>query len=96
MIFLDLQFSTDDEEFEEVNSDAEGISIAVEQGDVAGPSTQNIQSGLKIEEPNDSQQAAEAMVQLSGINFYTQPKGKKSLTNFLSHNLLTLLFVLLF
>ncbi|XP_065085735.1 transcription initiation factor TFIID subunit 1-like isoform X2 [Ochlerotatus camptorhynchus] len=55
------QYSTDDEEFEEVTmSDNEGVSVTLDQS--------NAQSNSSMMPPQegDSQQAAEAMVQLSG------------------------------
>ncbi|XP_037910415.1 transcription initiation factor TFIID subunit 1 isoform X2 [Hermetia illucens] len=78
----DLQFSTDDEEFEEVISENdESVAATLDQGEglsrgatseVAGPS----QAGPHGED--DSQQAAEAMVQLSGVGFYTQPQDESN------------------
>uniref|UniRef100_A0A1Q3F3H4 Transcription initiation factor TFIID subunit n=1 Tax=Culex tarsalis TaxID=7177 RepID=A0A1Q3F3H4_CULTA len=58
------QYSTDDEEFEEVTmSDNEGVSVTLDQSNAAQSSSSMLppQDG-----EGDSQQAAEAMVQLSG------------------------------
>ncbi|XP_055848385.1 transcription initiation factor TFIID subunit 1 isoform X1 [Episyrphus balteatus] len=78
----DLQCSTDDEEFEEVMTEDEaGAAMLLDQGEAGQP-----ESVIKVEETeigigqpeegqhgeDDSQQAAEAMVQLSGVGFYTQ------------------------
>ncbi|XP_035795589.1 transcription initiation factor TFIID subunit 1-like isoform X3 [Anopheles albimanus] len=58
------QYSTEDEEFEEVGmSDTEGVSVTLEQ------SNTNTSSMMPPGE-DDSQQAAEAMVQLSGTQYY--------------------------
>lgn len=65
-----MQFSTDDEEeFEEVDNVTDCL--------VQGESANNTQMSGHMMGPgeDDSQQAAEAMVQLSGIGFYTQPQG---------------------
>ncbi|XP_058465400.1 transcription initiation factor TFIID subunit 1 isoform X2 [Malaya genurostris] len=62
------QYSTDDEEFEEVTmSDNEGVSVTLDQSNA--PSTSSM---LPMQEEGDSQQAAEAMVQLSGTQYFTQ------------------------
>ncbi|XP_053696319.1 transcription initiation factor TFIID subunit 1 isoform X2 [Sabethes cyaneus] len=62
------QYSTDDEEFEEVTmSDQEGVSVTLDQSNA--PSSSSI---MPPQEEGDSQQAAEAMVQLSGTQYFTQ------------------------
>ncbi|XP_058813451.1 transcription initiation factor TFIID subunit 1 isoform X2 [Topomyia yanbarensis] len=62
------QYSTDDEEFEEViMSDNEGVSVTLDQSNA--PSTSSILPPL---EEGDSHQAAEAMVQLSATQYFTQ------------------------
>lgn len=72
------QYSTDDEEFEEVTmSDNEGVSVTLDQS--------NAQSSMMLnpnapEGEGDSQQAAEAMVQLSGTTqYFTQPAAEESM-----------------
>uniref|UniRef100_A0A182J0C7 Transcription initiation factor TFIID subunit 1 n=1 Tax=Anopheles atroparvus TaxID=41427 RepID=A0A182J0C7_ANOAO len=58
-------YSTDDEEFEEVGmSDNEGVSVTLEQSNTTSSMLAAPQS------EDDSQQAAEAMVQLSGTQYY--------------------------
>uniref|UniRef100_A0A182XX78 Transcription initiation factor TFIID subunit 1 n=1 Tax=Anopheles stephensi TaxID=30069 RepID=A0A182XX78_ANOST len=60
----DHQYSTDDEEFEEVGtSDNEGVSVTLEQSNTTS-------SMMPPQSEDDSQQAAEAMVQLSGAQYY--------------------------
>uniref|UniRef100_A0A2M4BTE0 Putative transcription initiation factor tfiid subunit 1 n=1 Tax=Anopheles marajoara TaxID=58244 RepID=A0A2M4BTE0_9DIPT len=62
----DNQYSTDDEEFEEVGmSDTEGVSVTLEQSNT---NTSSMMPPGHSED--DSQQAAEAMVQLSGTQYY--------------------------
>ncbi|XP_055699483.1 transcription initiation factor TFIID subunit 1 isoform X1 [Phlebotomus papatasi] len=77
----DLQFSTDDEEFEEVGSDNDHESVVetLAQGEGLNRSGSAISGGgggssIGVHGDDDSQQAAEAMVQLSGIGFYNQPQ----------------------
>ncbi|XP_021710567.1 transcription initiation factor TFIID subunit 1 isoform X2 [Aedes aegypti] len=61
------QYSTDDEEFEEVTmSDNEGVSVTLDQSNA--PSN----SSILPPQEGDSQQAAEAMVQLSGTQSFYQ------------------------
>ncbi|XP_058117748.1 transcription initiation factor TFIID subunit 1 isoform X2 [Anopheles coustani] len=61
----DHHYSTDDEEFEEVGmSDNEGVSVTLEQSNTTSSMLAAPQS------EDDSQQAAEAMVQLSGAQYY--------------------------
>ncbi|XP_052869820.1 transcription initiation factor TFIID subunit 1 [Anopheles cruzii] len=61
----DNQYSTDDEEFEEVGmSDNEGVSVTLEQSNTTSSMMPTAHS------EDDSQQAAEAMVQLSGAQYY--------------------------
>lgn len=90
-----MQFSTDDEEFEEVVGDNESVAATLGQGEALARSSQpvNYIPGKKIifihypiqllsfdltllftggHSEDDSKQAAEAMVQLSGIGFYNQ------------------------
>ncbi|XP_003436646.2 transcription initiation factor TFIID subunit 1 isoform X1 [Anopheles gambiae] len=58
------QYSTDDEEFEEVGtSDNEGVSVTLEQSNTTS-------SMMPPQSEDDSQQAAEAMVQLSSAQYY--------------------------
>uniref|UniRef100_A0A182VQB5 Transcription initiation factor TFIID subunit 1 n=1 Tax=Anopheles minimus TaxID=112268 RepID=A0A182VQB5_9DIPT len=60
----DHHYSTDDEEFEEVGtSDNEGVSVTLEQSNTTS-------SMMPPQSEDDSQQAAEAMVQLSGAQYY--------------------------
>uniref|UniRef100_A0A182QS87 Transcription initiation factor TFIID subunit 1 n=1 Tax=Anopheles farauti TaxID=69004 RepID=A0A182QS87_9DIPT len=60
----DHQYSTDDEEFEEVaTSDNEGVSVTLEQSNT-------MSSMVPPQSEDDSQQAAEAMVQLSSSQYY--------------------------
>ncbi|XP_050067932.1 transcription initiation factor TFIID subunit 1 [Anopheles maculipalpis] len=60
----DHQYSTDDEEFEEVGtSDNEGVSVTLEQSNTTS-------SMMPPQSEDDSQQAAEAMVQLSSAQYY--------------------------
>ncbi|XP_059612108.1 transcription initiation factor TFIID subunit 1 isoform X2 [Phlebotomus argentipes] len=77
----DLQYSTDDEEFEEVGSDNEHESVVetLAQGEGLNRSGSVVSGGgggnsIGVHGDDDSQQAAEAMVQLSGIGFYNQPQ----------------------
>lgn len=103
--FLDLQFSTDeDEEFEEVVGEMESVAATLGQGEALARSSQpvNYLPGMNLANPfyskqnigmktqiiftnsknvvsfagghseEDSKQAAEAMVQLSGVGFYNQ------------------------
>ncbi|GAB0087540.1 Transcription initiation factor TFIID subunit [Sergentomyia squamirostris] len=77
----DLQFSTDDEEFEEVGSgdDHESVVETLAQGEGLNRSESAFSGGgggssTGVHGDDDSQQAAEAMVQLSGIGFYSQPQ----------------------
>lgn len=76
---LDLQFSTDDEEFEEVETTEETVVTTLVQGENSQMATfSSDQSQLQLSSVpggDDSQTAAEAMVQLSGIGFYTQSQG---------------------
>lgn len=61
------QYSTDDEEFEEVTmSDNEGVSVTLDRSNA--PSN----SSILPPQEGDSQQAAEAMVQLSGTQSFYQ------------------------
>ncbi|KFB52614.1 AGAP003882-PA-like protein [Anopheles sinensis] len=61
----DHHYSTDDEEFEEVGmSDNEGVSVTLDQSNTTSSMLAAPQS------EDDSQQAAEAMVQLSGAQYY--------------------------
>lgn len=73
-----MQYSTDDEEFEEVPfSDSESQAENNSNIDNANavPPPMNIKEEIMTNQTDDdSQQAAEAMVQL-GIGFYTQPQG---------------------
>lgn len=79
-LFLDLQFSTDDEEFEEVENSEEQVVSTLSQGEssikmhLSMGDSQEAQMMQGMGE-DDSQQAAEAMVQLSGIGFYNQSQG---------------------
>lgn len=74
----DLQFSTDDEEFEEVENSEDTIVGTLNQGESSqmmasmDHSTSSFHLGAGGPGEDDSQTAAEAMVQLSGIGFYTQ------------------------
>lgn len=75
-----MQFSTDDEEFEEVENSEEQVVSTLVQGELSmpmHPSASNSQDTQMVQGigEDDSQQAAEAMVQLSGIGFYTQSQG---------------------
>ncbi|XP_026472569.1 transcription initiation factor TFIID subunit 1 [Ctenocephalides felis] len=75
--FLDLQYSTDDDEFEEVpfsdsESQAENNSSNIgNSSNLSMPSAAVKEENITNQMDDDSQQVAEAMVQL-GIGFYTQ------------------------
>lgn len=91
-----MQFSTDDEEFEEVVADFDTTAAVLGQGEALARSAQPInylpgKRKIKIVKifftynafsikgghgEDESQQAAEAMVQLSSSGFYNQ-QGKK-------------------
>lgn len=69
------QYSTDDEEFEEVTmSDNEGVSVTLDQSNL--PSNA---SALPPPEEGDSQQAAEAMVALSGTQQFAAQNAEESM-----------------
>lgn len=70
----DLQFSTDDEEFEEVVGDFESIAATLGQGEALARSAQPVHYLPGAHGEDESKQAAEAMVQLSSAAYYNQPE----------------------
>lgn len=69
----DLQFSTDDEEFEEVVGEFESVAATLGQGEALARSAQPVHYLPGAHGEDDSKQAAEAMVQLSSAAYYNQP-----------------------
>lgn len=70
----DLQFSTDDEEFEEVVGDFESVAATLGQGEALARSAQPVHYLPGAHGEDESKQAAEAMVQLSSAAYYNQPE----------------------
>lgn len=77
----DLQFSTDDEEFEEVVGEFESVAATLGQGEALARSAQPVHYLPGAHGEDESKQAAEAMVQLSSAAYYNQPDqgGKNTL-----------------
>lgn len=69
----DLQFSTDDEEFEEVVGEFESVAATLGQGEALARSAQPVHYLPGAHGEDESKQAAEAMVQLSSAAYYNQP-----------------------